>query len=106
MRCALALAGLASLILLAPTSADAGGLPAPWMNYHQPFNSPYCYWYCHPWQIAGPTDIAYPYPQPVNPIGPPPFGPRGWYGQNPYAGHGPLWHRYVRSPRDFFMNDP
>jgi hypothetical protein len=89
----------------APT-ADAGGMPEPWMNYHKPWLLPR-YWTCPPYQIYGPTDN---FPaQPVNGIGPPPFGPRSWYvqprpAQNQFQGH--LWHEYVRSPRDFFMTNP
>jgi hypothetical protein len=51
------------------------------MNPHPPYIIHNCYWHPGPYQIWGPTDVVYPRLQPVNHIGPPPFGPRWWYQQ-------------------------
>jgi hypothetical protein len=99
MRYAAALAVLLGLAGLGVSSAEAGGMPAPWMNYHYPFAYPYpSYWHCGPYGIQGPTDRVPCYP--VQGIGPPPF-PGCHRGQSEPA---MLWHRNFRSPRDFFMS--
>lgn len=138
MRLVVAAAALAGAAWLGLGSAEAGGMPAPWMNPHPPYFIANSYWVPCGWGIAGPTDTGH---RPVNGIGPPPFGLRprvpphpgsnsgnngnsgdGCHGNGcnangcdmPYYwqpnGHQPhpgfAWHRYARSPRDFFMMEP
>jgi hypothetical protein len=95
---ALALGGLLGLA----TTAQAGQqqMPAHWVNYHRPYYIFPAAEYWGPYGYAGMTDMV---PcQPVNGIGPPPFGPRWWYQQP--AQHNP-WGPW-RSPRDYFMTCP
>lgn len=72
------------------------------MNLHPPFIIHNCYWHPGGYGIWGPTDIVCPEVQPVNHIGPPPFGPRWWYCPPPAPAAGDDG-RWFRSPRDFFM---
>lgn len=60
-------------------AVEAGEMPGHWMNPHCPFIIHNCYWHPGGYGIWGPTDIVYPRLQPVNHVGPPPFGPRWWY---------------------------
>ncbi len=150
MRLVVAAVVLAGAAAFGMGSAEARGMPGPWMNPHPPYFIAHSYWVPCGWGIAGPTDTGL---RPVNGIGPPPFGPRprvpppphGGAGASPGAGdfctgagcfspdgnsggngcnvngcdmpyywqpngHQPhpgfVWHRYARSPRDFFMAEP
>lgn len=67
------------LALAGWNTAQATEMPAHWMNPHCPFIIHNCYWHPGGYMIWGPTDIVYPQVQPVNHIGPPPFGPSWWY---------------------------
>lgn len=84
-----------------PVDAQQRPMPHHRMNLHPPFRIYNCYWHPGGYAIWGPTDIVYPEVQPVNHIGPPPFGPRCWYCP-PCAPAGDDG-RWFRSPRDFFM---
>jgi hypothetical protein len=104
MRQLFALAAVLGLTLLAASSADAGSyycdgrqLPNHHMNYHCPYYIPTCaYWHPGPYGIWGPTD---PSNRPVNGMPAPAYCPKIC---NPQL-YAPTWHRYMRSPRDFFM---
>jgi len=98
------LVALAAIVGLGLGGADAvqaqhRPMPHPSMNLHPPFYITNFYWHPCPYGIAGPTD---PYGCPVDGIGPPPFGPRHWHT----GAQGIIWHKYARSPRDFFMETP
>jgi hypothetical protein len=105
MRTLAALTTLIGLMTLGEGKAEAQypTMPNPQMNRHQPFYITSFYWHPCPYGIAGATD---PYGQPVNGIGPPPFGPKCWYDGSMTGTGGIGWHRYARSPRDFFMEQP
>jgi hypothetical protein len=71
--------------------------PNPHMNFHPAiYVNPSAYWHPCGYGIWGPTDSPC---QPVNGLGVPPYCPRINCG----AEQGPAWHRYIRSPRDFWM---
>jgi hypothetical protein len=72
-------------------------MPNPSMNFHCPiYIYQSAYWHPCGYGIYGPTDSAC---QPVNGMPVPPYCP----GMNRGGDKGPAWHRYIRSPRDFFM---
>ena len=105
MRYLLALVAVLGLGVLATSQAKAGAyycdgryMPAPCMNYHCPYYIPTCgYWHPGPYGIWGPSDPAN---RPVNGMPVPPYCPKCCQPDN---GAAPTWHRYMRSPRDFFM---
>ena len=94
---AVALLGLAGLGLnraAAQQYCDPRPMPNPGMNSHCPtYIYQSGYWHPCGYGIWGPTDRA---GQPVNGIGVPPYCPHP-------QDRGPAWHRYIRSPRDFWM---
>ncbi|MCS6976004.1 MAG: hypothetical protein NZM31_03195 [Gemmatales bacterium] len=103
MRLASLVAAVLTCIAAASPVVHAQQRPVPHhrMNLHPPFIIHNCYWHPGGYSIWGPTDIGCPEVQPVNHIGPPPFGPRCWYCPPPAAPADD--GRWFRSPRDFFM---
>ena len=96
------LVALAAVLLASlPLQAQPREMPGHWMNPHCPFVITNSYWHPGGYGIWGPTDIVYPVLQPVNHIGPPPFGPRCWYMRPRLDCDGNC--PWLRSPRDFFM---
>jgi hypothetical protein len=105
MRYALAAAAFVCLAGLGLNQIHAGAyycdgryLPNHTMNYHCPYYIPQCAYWGPPcgYGIRGPSDLP---GQPVNGMPAPCYCPRP-FGD---AGQAPVWHRYMRSPRDFFM---
>jgi hypothetical protein len=107
MRYALAAASVLCFLGFGLNRAQATGyycdgrqMPAPHMNKHCPYYitcNPY--WAPCSYGIWGPTDPSY---RPVNGMPVPPYYPKMCM-PSAQQEQQPLWHRYMRSPRDFFM---